>query len=122
MQTLDQQYSDLIRIQVIEIKKRPDYKKYGAMAHKLPMLIYTAGLLQALEFVYSREPIHQQLLTDLAQTVAQQDISSLLQAVRTANLRGYMLVTRRTLAALLWYKRFAQSILEVDTSEGATGR
>jgi CRISPR-associated protein Cmr5 len=123
MQTLDQQYADRVREQVLEIKKDADYKKYGAMAHKLPILIYTAGLLQALEFVNSRgEPIQQRLLENLAQTVARQDIATFLNAVRAANLSGYMRLTQRTLAALLWYKRFAQSILEVDASEETTGR
>jgi len=54
MQTLDQQYSASAYEQVLSIKKEKDYKKYGAMAHKLPVLIHTAGLVQALEFVNSR--------------------------------------------------------------------
>lgn len=123
MQTLDQQYADHIRQQVVVIKKEPDYKKYGAMAHKLPILIYTAGLVQALEFVNSRgEPIQQRLLEHLAQTVAQQDTTTFLNAVRAANLNGYIHLTQRSLAALLWYKRFAQSILDVDASEETAGR
>jgi CRISPR-associated protein Cmr5 len=119
MQTLDQRYSDKIRKQVLEIKKKPEleYKKYGAMAHNLPILIYTAGLLQALEFVNTREEIHRLLLQDLAHTLGQPDRTAFLSAVRGANLRTYMLLTQRTLSALLWYKRFAQSILGVEASE-----
>ncbi len=118
MQTLDQQYSATVYEQVLEIKKEPEYKKYGAMAHKLPILIHTAGLAQALEFVYSRgEPIQKRLLEHLAITIGQQDTETLLQAVRKGTLSGYMRLTRQVLAALLWYKRFAQSILEVDPTE-----
>lgn len=124
MQTLDQQYADIIRQQVLAIREKPDYKKYGAMAHKLPILIHTAGLLQSLEFVNSRgesEKIQKQLLEDLAITIGQQNTATLLAAVRGANLSAYMLLTRRILGALLWYKRFAQSILKVEASEDTAG-
>lgn len=122
MQTIDQQYADIIRQQVLVIKEQPDYKKYGAMAHKLPILIHTAGLLQALEFVNSRgEDIQKRLLKDLAITIGQQNTSTLLAAVQGANLSAYMRLTRHILGALLWYKRFAQSVLGVDASEETTG-
>jgi CRISPR-associated protein Cmr5 len=115
MQTLDQQYSATVYEQVLEIKKEPEYKKYGAMAHKLPILIHTAGLAQALEFVRSRgEPVQKRLLEHLAITIGQHDTDTLLNTVRQGALSEYIRLTRQVLAALLWYKRFAQSILEVD--------
>ncbi len=118
MQTLDQQYSATVYEQVLEIKKMQEHKKYGAMAHKLPILIHTAGLAQALEFVHSRgEPIQKRLLEHLAITIGQHDTDTLLHAVRKGTLGGYMRLTHQALAALLWYKRFAQSILEVDPTE-----
>ena len=40
---------------------------------------------------------------------------------RTAELAEYTRVTRDVLAALVWYKRFAQSVLGVDASEEAIG-
>ena len=124
MQTLDQQYSATAYEQVLSIKedkeykKNEEYKKYGAMAHKLPILIHTAGLAQALEFVHSRgKPVQKHLLDHLAITVGQGDTDKLLQTVRGASLSGYIRLTRQILAALLWYKRFAQSILNVDVTE-----
>lgn len=122
MQTVDQKYADGIRQQVLEIQPDPDYTKYGAMAHKLPILIYTAGLLQALEFVCSRgERIQKRLIEHLAATIGQQDTAALMKAVREADLSGYMRLTRQVLAALLWYKRFAQSILKVTPTEDVSG-
>ncbi len=124
MQTLDQQYANSVLTQVLAVKQEQEseYKKYGAMAHKLPILIHTAGLLQALEFVNTREDIHRCLLRDLAHTLGHPDREAFLQAVRGANLKTYLLLSRHTLAALLWYKRFAQSVLEVEASEKETGR
>lgn len=121
MLTRDQKYATIIYDQVCKIKKeRPkkEYTKYGAMSHKLPILIYTAGLTQALIFVDARgEQIQKQLLQDLAATVGHNDTDTLLKVVREANLSSYMRLTQQILAALLWYKRFAQSILDVEASD-----
>lgn len=120
MQTREQRYAADVyqRVQPLvslELKQR---KKYGGMAHKLPILIRTAGLAQALAFVEARgDCLQKQLLNDLAATVGYKDANDLLNKSRTANLSEYMLLTQQTLAALLWYKRFAQSVLDVDTAE-----
>ena len=121
MLTRDQKYATTIYDQVCKIKKeKQEYKKYGVMAHKLPILIYTAGLVQALEFVCSRgKPIQQCLLEDIAATIGYDSKDLLLNAVRKAELSNYMYLTQQILSALLWYKRFAQSILGVEASEAA---
>ena len=120
MQTLDQQYAASAYEQILPIRKEEEYRKYGAMAHKLPILIYTAGLVQALEFVNSRgRPIQQRLLEHLAVTVGLENAKNLRETVTKAQLSEYIRLTRQILAALLWYKRFAQSILDVDVTEAA---
>ncbi len=95
-------------------------KKYGTMAHKLPILVRTAGLVQAVAFVDAKSqkvPAWQQYLDDVAQTVNHPDGQALLEASQRANLSAYILLTHRVSAALVWYKRFAESILKVDQSE-----
>jgi CRISPR-associated protein Cmr5 len=89
------------------------------MAHKLPILIRTAGLVQALEFVNSRskKPVQLRLLEDLATTIGQGSNDAFLSHARSASPGEYMRLTQQAMAALLWYKRFAQSILGVDASE-----
>ena len=120
MQTRDQKYATIVYDQVSRIENQEGYKQYGAMAHKLPILIRTAGLTQALEFVNARgKGLQKQLLEDLAVTVEQNDTANLLSSVRSASLSEYMHLTQHIMAALLWYKRFAQSILKVDASEAA---
>jgi CRISPR-associated protein Cmr5 len=94
-------------------------KKYGSMAHKLPILVRTAGLVQALAFVHSRDkPPHKELLGHLAQIVADANSDTFLRKSREADLPEYIYLTERTMLALKWYKRFAQSVLEVETTEG----
>ena len=93
-------------------------KQYGAMAHKLPILVRQAGLVQALAFVESRgKDPHKQLLAHLAKTIGESNADQFLNRSRTANLQNYMLLTEKTLLALKWYKRFAQSVLKVKPTD-----
>jgi CRISPR-associated protein Cmr5 len=124
MLTRDQRYAAQIFEQVNEFREAPENqrKKYGSMAHKLPVLIRTAGLAQALAFVDSRGSDEQKkLLEHLAVVVNEQNAQNLLERSRTAELADYMRLTRNVLAALVWYKRFAQSVLDVDPTATAEG-
>lgn len=100
-------------------KGTKERNQYGAMAHKLPVLVRTAGLVQALAFVDARdEKAHQQLLTHLAATISDGRATpltakELVKRSREAPLPEYMRLSQQVMAALLWYKRFAQSVLEV---------
>jgi CRISPR-associated protein Cmr5 len=88
------------------------------MALKLPVLVRQAGLVQALAFVESRGKNSQKrLLDDLAVTVGENDKNQLLDRSREADLEEYMALTEKTLLALKWYKRFAQSILKVKPTD-----
>lgn len=120
MQTRNQLYATSILKQVNTIKEKysanNDYKKYGAMSHRLPILIRTAGLAQALAFVHSRKKAYyMDLLTDI-QAVVTPDLAegTLLTKVQQVDLTEYLNLTRRVLAALVWYKRYAQSVLNVE--------
>lgn len=125
MTTLQQQMAGKA-FELVSDVSQAEKQKYGTMAHKLPILIHTAGLAQALAFVEARnDPAQLMLLDHLAATVMMTNIHNrqqLAQTSREAQLPTYMLLTRRTLQALVWYKRFAESILNVqarDDSETA---
>ncbi len=122
MLTRDQKYAMDAHERVIQIKKKykkdDTYKSYGAMSHKLPILIRTAGLAQALAFVASRgNEVQKHLLIDLAGTLELKDKDELLMKARTVEISGYMHLTQQVMAALLWYKRFAQSVLGVEAGD-----
>ena len=101
-----------------KIKDANFYRSYGSWAHRLPVLVLTAGLIQALTFLEARggEP-GRRLLTDLARVLDYESSDSLLNHIRHGNLSQYMITTRHTLAALKWYKRFAITILGVKEGE-----
>lgn len=123
MKTLEQKYAEQIYQQVEQFgeqnpegtKKR---KQYGSMSHKLPVLVRTAGLTQALAFVDSRgKDAHKDLLAHLADVVVGGDTETFLAKSREDELQDYMYLMRKTMLALTWYKRFAQSVLKVEPTD-----
>jgi len=121
MRTLEQEMAEKVYRQVGQLEVGSDFaKEYGGMAHKLPVLIRQAGLVQALAYVAARgKDGAKRLLEDLAQTLGCTSAKQLLQQSREADLLEYMRLTREATVALTWYKRFAQSVLGVEpTDEG----
>jgi CRISPR-associated protein Cmr5 len=124
MKTLEQEFAGKIYQQVAQYKQKypkeddPARKKYGSMAHKLPILVRTAGLAQALAFVDSRgKDEHKELLQHLAQVTVNANVDEFLRQSREADLPTYIYLTRKTMLALKWYKRFAQSVLKIEPGE-----
>lgn len=118
MRTRNQEYAAKIFEQVIQVRdglEKDERNKYGSLAHRLPVLIRTAGLAQALAFVDARcGAAGERLLEDIATVVKVVKKEKLLERSRKAELAEYMRLTRNILAALSWYKRFAQSVLGVE--------
>ncbi len=117
IQTRDQHFAKAVYKQVAELTDSQDFKvkKYCAIASKLPILIRSSGLMQAYAFVESRaakekEVEAKKFLEHFAETLSFGSQSALGDKVRTSDLVTYMHLTRNALAALLWYKRFAQSV------------
>jgi len=123
MHTLQQEYAQKVYEKVQDFTESPDADEskrtqYGAMAHKLPVLVRQAGLIQTLTFVHTRgKDAHKLLLEDLTQVVADQSAEEFVHYCRETDLVPYMWLMRQTLSALEWFKRFAQSVLEVDPGE-----
>lgn len=133
MDTRDQRYAKNVfeRVEKLLGRKPKERKQYGSMAHKLPVLIRSAGLAQSLAFVAAtakrgtegndagkaKWSPQRQLLDDLAQTLELENAERLLTESRNAPLDQYMFLTQNALAALLWYKRYAQSVLDVEPGD-----
>ncbi|MEI7643921.1 MAG: type III-B CRISPR module-associated protein Cmr5 [Chloroflexales bacterium] len=122
--TREQVYASAVFAQITPLisEDEPTRKAYGSLAHKLPVLIRTAGLAQSLAFVQARnkEGTPQRMLLNDLEVVLQ--VSGILTAntrlverSRTASFEEYMRLTEGALEALLWFKRFAQSELKVQS-------
>lgn len=128
MQTREQRYASGVYEFMQRCKARDEryQKAYGSIAHTLPMLIHKAGLVQALSFVASRpsgknEVSHapHDLLNDLALVLGYTSDQALCDASRRLTLPEYMRLTQEALQALLWFKRYAQSVLDIDSPTDA---
>ena len=98
-------------------------KKYGALAHKLPSMILTNGLAQATGFLLAKgESEHCALLNDLnavlrvTNTSTADDGPALHQQVIDSNLSQTLLLTRRSLEASGWIKRYVQGVLGLNAT------
>lgn len=125
--TREQTYAKEVheRIKPFIPKDEATRKKYGSLAHKLPVLIRTGGLAQSLAFVTARNKEgtpQRQLLVDLEAVLQDQSTQvlelshSLVERSREAEFDEYMRLTEAALEALLWFKRFAQSELGVESA------
>jgi len=133
MTTRQQQYATSAYQQVLQVlniaenghNANEGFKlaRYGSLAHRLPVLVRSAGLAQALAYVDARgKQEGKRLLDDLATVVGMPDRNTLIQQSRTLALLEYMYLTDQCLDALLWFKRFAQTVLNVDPGEGGDER
>ena len=119
MQTREQKYAELTYNQVHAIwgEDKTYHKKYGSLAHKLPILVHQAGLAQALAFAATRKPdAQQELLKHLAATVIDDDFDELLKQSRESSMLEYMRLSEDVMLALTWYKRYVQFVLGVDST------
>lgn len=124
---LEQEFASKIYKQVTDYKEiEKDVKvqeRYGSRAYSLPIMVKTAGLAQALAFVQSKSKgdikhPYTHLLNHLAEVVIEiPNGSEFAKQSRNANLQEYMYLTRRTMLALKWYKRFAESVLDIKPTD-----
>ena len=98
-----------------------DPKKYGALAHKLPGLILQNGLAQATGFLLAKgEAEHHAVLDDLRDVLHSigatdaADRDALHRTIIEADVPETMRLTRHSLAACAWIKRYVQGVLRID--------
>jgi CRISPR/Cas system CMR-associated protein Cmr5 small subunit len=99
-------------------------KRYATVVYQTIALVRNAGLVQTLEFVAAlmtgaKREASEKLLGHLASQLSRIDsditgVDKLRDRARKAGLRDYMLLTRETMATLVWYRRFVQSVLKID--------
>lgn len=101
-------------------------KKYATIVHKMPSLLQSAGLCQALHFAKSRPDEDQRRYVDhLAEQLSRciggktpLSGDQLLERVRRASLGEYLQLTDEAMACAAWYRRLVQGVLKIDAAEG----
>jgi CRISPR type III-B/RAMP module-associated protein Cmr5 len=120
MKTRSQRDAIAILKQVKAVQKTGDkefIKRYAVLTNRLAIMIRQNGLQQALGFISgksSTDSPETRFLEHLAETL---DISGdLTQQLFQSSLSEYMYYTRRCLEVAIWYRRFAESVLGIDSS------
>ena len=92
---------------------------YQGLCHQFPVFVLQCGLAQAVAFSASKEgtdagieKAHRLLLDHFAAVLGFADRAAMVAGVRTASLTEYMRLTRRTLDAAIFFKRFAEALIE----------
>ncbi len=130
MQTRAQRHLILAESCVSEVEKLPQETKnvYGGLCHSFPVLVRTNGLCQALAFSAAkgqsggdRGDAHKRLLLHVWRILNGGKVppanASPLDDVRKAPTLTYLRQTREVLDAWIYFKRFAVSVLKVDTGD-----
>ena len=120
MQTRSQQYAQAAFPAVQRHYPEPtrdlskEQKEYRTVAKKFPSLIHTCGLAQAIAFYQAKG--HTDYLDDLAKVVGHaghpeiKDAKSLAEHSRSDKLSLYMRLSRDTLKAAGWLKRYVEAL------------
>ncbi|MCX7111680.1 MAG: type III-B CRISPR module-associated protein Cmr5 [Proteobacteria bacterium] len=123
MITRSQQHAQAIAGQVGEVQhmSRKIQKQYGSLCHRFPIMVLRNGLAQAVGFLAAKSKNstpHGLLLSHLAAHLSSNANAASYQTdVNKADIAKYRRMTREALAAAVWYKRFAESLLNVDPSD-----
>ena len=118
------------RVDAHRSKSEKDRKAYGALAHKLPGMILQNGLAQATGLLLAKDNReHRALLEDLNAVLRAAGVvpaatdegraldgPALHELVIRSDLTGTMSLTRRSLEASAWIKRYVQGVLRVDAT------
>lgn len=124
MQTRSQRYATAAYGKVTDLKKAAQgddhlRKEYGALALSFPVLVLQAGLAQACGFVLAKQrPAQLCYLDDLATVLGEDGGRRLHEKVIASDLSTYQHLTRCTLDAAGWFKRYAQGELRVLVTDG----
>lgn len=139
MQTRSQEYSETIFNQIDNLEFTVDEaneekrqkkikklkKQYGSLCHNFPIMVLRSGLSQAVAFVWIKAKNdagtphgyflkHLSALTDGS---TNETPAAFQKRINEAELTEYQRLSRKVLAASIWYKRFAESLLEVKAGE-----
>ena len=111
MKTRAQEWSRRAFAAVLRQKGKDGAAKYRTACMKMPGLLHQSGLLQALVFETARDDLGERYVRDLAVAYYQDDQADaprLIGEAQSAQLAGYLQLTRDVSAVAQWFVRFAQ--------------
>jgi len=122
-QTRSQRLAQLVYTQVAPIQHREEKfrKEYGRLCNRFPVLVLENGLAQTVGFLTGKagrdpEKAEKIFLDHLKNVLFDHATDNMLSTVLNAELAMYQHYTRQALAAAVWYKRYAEGLLGIDST------
>lgn len=116
MKIRTQDYAKAAYPLVAEIHRSPFEAKYRTLALNFPTMIMQSGLSQAIGFLMAKSSSSSDeyalLLGHLAKLLGHPDAKILHEVVLKSKLKEYQILSRRSLDATAWLKRYTQALLE----------
>ena len=124
MKTRAQCFSQLAYKHISELQFDDKQKKlYGSICHQFPIMVLRAGLAQSVAFLCVKatndKPAYQKFMGHLSSIIGfeNEEFSRFQIRIHNMDLDEYRRTTRMILNASIWYKRFAESLLDVQAGE-----
>lgn len=115
--TRTQRYAEkaLEKINVIKDKNnKSESKEYKSRCDNFPVMVMQSGIAQAVGFMLAKgtgDNAHSQYMNDLASVVGERNGKEFHAKIIAAQIPDYRRLTRETLNAAGWFKRFGQAYL-----------
>lgn len=112
--TRTQHYAEKALNKIEAIKKTDYAKEYKSRSDSFSVMVMQAGLAQAVGFMLAKgakDPTYSQYLNDLSSVLGAPDGKAFHHKVIHAPIAEYRRLTRETLNAAGWFKRFGQAYL-----------
>ena len=118
METRSQRYAKAAIKKIEAVLGQNEEKAYGALALRFPVMVLQGGLSQATGFLLAKGKAHHlRFLNDLAGILGHDDGKKLHEKIIASNLADYQQLTRNTLDAAAWMKRYAQGTLKAEPGD-----
>jgi CRISPR-associated protein Cmr5 len=101
-------------------------KEYTSFAREFPTLVHSCGLAQALAFAQAKSERHRNYADDLAKVLAAAGHSQvgtpkeLAHRIRNCHVTQYIRISRDSLAAAVWLKRYVEAAGEDEPAREGT--
>lgn len=107
-----------VALKCVREANKTDYaKEYGRLCLLFPSLVMINGLRMAVAFFQSKSKQgkeYERFLQDLKNVIDIRDWEIILYEM---TITDYQELTRRTVKAVVWFKRYAETIIQVESTE-----
>lgn len=122
MQMRTQAYATAAINKINARQAAPGAKEYGQLALNFPVMVLQSGLVQAVGFLQAKGKAHHTAyLDDVADMLGFPNRATWHEVIVKADLAQYMQLTRTTLDAAGWLKRYAQGVMKAENGGNRVG-